>query len=191
MLKIHKNKGAVLDFGENVVIIYSRKETRVSMDDKEQYTALLLRHRKLVWKLCSRYAKGDYDLCADLVQEVSIALWERYGLLRPKSPFFVERRWVELNTRSVLGHRHRRSVIATVPITPEMAERIAVEQDKGEELIDELAAALSDKEREILQLRRDGYSADEIADRMRMSRPAVYQSIYRIVGKLKQAYDER
>lgn len=161
------------------------------MDDREQYTAFLLRHRKLVWKLCSRYAKGDYDLCADWVQEVAIALWERYGQLRPKSPYWVERKWVELNTRSVLGHRHRRQGMVTVPITPEMAELIAAEQDKGNELIEELAAALPDKEREILQLRRDGYSADEIADRMGMTRPAVYQCIYRIVGKLKQAYDER
>ena len=161
------------------------------MDDKEQYTALLLRHRKLVWKLCSRYAKSDCDLCADLVQEVSIALWERYGQLRPGSSFFVERRWVNLNTRSVLGHLHRRGKVVTVPISREMAERIAAEQDTGGELVEELATALSDKERAILQLRRDGYTADEIADRMGMTRPAVYQSVYRMVNKLKQTYYER
>lgn len=65
------------------------------MTDGEKYTKLLLRHRKLVWRLCRRYARGDYDRCADLVQEVAVALWEYYGRLRVGTTVGEERILVE------------------------------------------------------------------------------------------------
>ncbi len=49
------------------------------MDRYESYTALLSRHRHLVWTLCWARAQGDVERCRDLVQEVSLSLWEHYG----------------------------------------------------------------------------------------------------------------
>ena len=40
------------------------------MTEESKYTSLLRHHRKLVWRLCLRYARYDSDRCADMVQEV-------------------------------------------------------------------------------------------------------------------------
>ena len=53
------------------------------MDRHESYTALLVRHRQLVWALCWARAHGDRERCRDLVQDVSLSLWEHFGKLRP------------------------------------------------------------------------------------------------------------
>ena len=51
------------------------------MKSQHSYTDLLYRHRSLVWTLCWARAHGDYEYCRDLVQEVSLSLWEHYGSL--------------------------------------------------------------------------------------------------------------
>ncbi|MBR4739425.1 MAG: sigma-70 family RNA polymerase sigma factor, partial [Bacteroidales bacterium] len=55
------------------------------MNSQKAYTELLRRHRTLVWTLCWARARGDYECCRDLVQEVSLSLWEHYGRLRPNA----------------------------------------------------------------------------------------------------------
>lgn len=160
------------------------------MTDGEQYTTLLLRHRKLIWRLCRRYAKHDPDRCADLVQEVSIVLWEHYGRLQPGAGQLAEARWVVTYTRQALRNLHRGKGRQGMPVAV-WSDSQAGDDPSGRDLVSELTDVLPDEERRLLQMRLDGYSANEISRRMGLSRDAVYQRISRIIKKLKQIYNEQ
>ena len=78
------------------------------MDRNSAYYELLERYRPMVWRLCWRHARGDWDRCNDLVQEVSIALWEHFGQLRPNATTQEQRAWVRWQARSVLDLQRRK-----------------------------------------------------------------------------------
>ena len=61
----------------------------------------------MVWRLCWVRARGDYERCRDLVQEVSIALWLHLDKLRPGVSLQEEKAWVRWQTRTTLDHLHR------------------------------------------------------------------------------------
>ena len=161
------------------------------MHDGEQYTTLLLRHKETIWKLCRKYAKHDADRCADLVQEVSIALWEHFARLQPDASPLEEKNWVMSNTRLVLRNIHRTKQLEFLPIDKSMEENIADNRDSSREQLKELFDELSDEERWIMQRRYEGYNAKEIGTMMNLSSNAVYQRIIRIIDKLQQISHER
>lgn len=152
------------------------------MNNHEAYTEMLSRHRQLVWSLCWTRARGEVERCRDLVQDVSLSLWEHYGKLRPGANAFEERAWVAWHTRSVLDHLHRRPTPTLVPLTEEVPDR---QNDDGE-IIDELLEHLNDTDRRMVQLRLEGYTADEIAGQIGLSRDAVYQRLHRIIERLRK-----
>ncbi len=152
------------------------------MDNQQSYTALLRRHRSLVWKLCWARAHGDYERCRDLVQEVSLSLWEHYGRLRPNASALQERAWILWHTRTVLDHLHRSPSPTLVPLPHNMVAEV----DDSRERIDDLMASLSDSDRQLVHLRLEGYEAVEIAQQMNISRDAVYQRLHRIVERLQK-----
>ena len=71
-------------------------------------------------------------------------------------------------------------------LSREMADSMADERDKENDLLETLIDNLTEEERSLLQLRLDGYNAEEIAQRVGLTRDAVYQRLHRIVNKLKQ-----
>lgn len=152
------------------------------MDRHESYTALLVRHRQLVWALCWARAHGDRERCRDLVQEVSLSLWEHFGKLRPGASPFEERAWVAWHTRTVLDHLHRRPSPTLVPLPPDMA----AEPDDHDERLNEVLASLDGDESRLLRLRLEGYEAAEIGDTLGISRDAVYQRLHRIIERLRK-----
>ncbi len=153
------------------------------MNNRHQsYTELLRRHRSLVWRLCWARARGDFERCRDLVQEVSLSLWEHYGRLRPGSGPLQERAWVFWHTRTVLDHLHRRPSPTLVALPAEMP----ADEDDSREHLDDLLASLGDEDRRLVQLRLEGYDASEIAQQLRISRDAVYQRLHRIIERLQK-----
>ncbi len=156
------------------------------MDNKQTYTALLRRNRSLVWALCWSRARGDYERCRDLVQEVSLSLWEHYGRLRPNAGPLQERAWVLWHTRSVLDHLHRRPSPILVPLCDELPAEV----DDSKTLLNELLDSLADTDRQLVQLRLDGFSADEIAAKTGLKRDTVYQRLHRIIERLRKEKDE-
>ena len=160
------------------------------MNNGDHYTDLILRHKKLIWNLCRRYARLDADRCRDLVQEVSVGLWEYYGRSKPPSGLVHEMRWVVRNTNTLLRNMHRARQPEMVYVERWMAESIAAEGDDPRDLVHDLMDALSEDDRQILQMRFDGYIAEEIGDKLGLSREAVYQRINRIIKKLKKISNE-
>lgn len=162
------------------------------MKDSDTYTDLLLRHRKLIWRLCWRYAKRDNDYCNDLLQEVTLALWEHLGRLRPDASSFEEKAWVFWSTRTVLYDIWRRAQRQPALVFDyEMDGLASDEGDDVGELVDELLASLAAEDRLLIQMRLDGYEAAEIGEALGLSPSTVYQRIHRIIQKLKKEANEK
>ncbi len=153
---------------------------------QQAYTELLRRHRHLVWALCWTRARGDRERCRDLVQDVSLSLWEHYGKLRIGASPFEERAWVVWHTRTVLDHLHRRPSPILVPLCDELPAEV----DDSKTLLNELLDSLADTDRQLVQLRLDGFSADEIAAKTGLKRDTVYQRLHRIIERLRKEKDE-
>ncbi len=151
------------------------------------YTVLLMRHRRMLWRMCLKRASGDHDRCQDMLQEVSIALWENFDKLRPDASPRQERAWVCWQARSVFYQIERRHTLATEPIAKELADSLADDESQHrKELVEELLSALSSDDRHIVQFWLEGYSGDEIGDKMGISRDNVYQRMRRIILKLRR-----
>ena len=158
------------------------------MDRQGRYTELLKRHLPMVWRLCWVRARGNYERCRDLVQEVSIALWLHLDQLRTDVSPQEERAWVRWLTRTTLDHLHRHQRPPMLALTDIMAETISDDDNKAvAEDIEELMAVLSPEERQLLRLHIEGYHADEIAELMGLRRDTVYQRMHRALSKARKA----
>ena len=158
------------------------------MDRQSRYTELLKRHLPMVWRKCWVRARGNYERCRDLVQEVSIALWLHLDQLRTDVSPKEEKAWVWWMTRTTLDHLHRSQRPPMVALTEVMAETIPdADNSAVEEDIEELMAALSPEEQQLMRLHIEGYRADEIAETLGLRRDTVYQRMHRALGKARKA----
>lgn len=157
------------------------------MDRHSTYTALLLRHRTKVWRMCWLRARGNWDRCCDLLQDVSIALWLNIDKLNTNATPGEESAWVRWQVRSVFEHIGRRKQLPTEPITATLADSLAAEDERRfKEDIEEVMSVLTPDEQRMLSMQLEGYHADEIADIMGLNRDAVYQRLHRAMSKAKR-----
>lgn len=156
-------------------------------DERQRYDdfdRLMLRHKALIRRLCWWHASGDTALCADLVQDVLLALWRYRGTLREGASEAEEYVWVRLHTRSVLQHYRRRQKPVLVPIEESMA--VAEQPEPYSDTIAELAVGLTDYEHRALGMMLDGYSVSDMAKILKIKTASVSQLRYRIVDKMRQ-----
>lgn len=155
-------------------------------DRNAAYTSLLMRHSKMLWRLCRRRAGDDRDRCRDLMQEVSIALWEHLDKLHPNADTAQERAWVRWQARSVFYQIDRKKSLLTLPISE--ADTLIADEEAAQRrnLLEELLQSLNADEQQIMQLILAGYHGDEIGRMLGLSRDAVYQRTRRIIQKLKR-----
>lgn len=157
------------------------------MNRNEAYTELLLRHKNMIWRMCWVRSGGNRELCRDLVQEVSIALWLHFKDLIPEASRGEERAWVYWVTRTAINHQLRKPSIETMLLTPDQADCLsdgASMRDKED--IDDLLASLSPDEQRMMRLRMEGYKTEEIASILELNRDTVYQRMHRAVVKVRQ-----
>ena len=154
----------------------------------DAYCALMQRHRETVWRVCWRFAHGDRERCKDMVQEVWVVLWLKFDQLRPNANALQQRAWVWRVARSVLVDLYRRRNEEAVRLTEVLEENVADSHPDYAEEIDDLLARLGPDERRLMQMRLEGYDANEIADAFGIERNAVYQRVNRIINKLRKQY---
>jgi RNA polymerase sigma factor (sigma-70 family) len=160
----------------------------MEMDRQRAYTELLERYRPLVWRMCWFSARGNWDRCNDLVQEVSIALWLHFDALRPDATPGEKRAWIYWQSRSILDLQRRLQKPPMQPLTTLLEKTVAAEDTRHtQEEIEELMAALSPEEQRLVGLYLEGYQTKEIADLMNLSHDTVYQRMHRAVGKARKA----
>ena len=154
----------------------------------EFFKGLIVRHRSTVWRLCLRHAKGNAYAAEDLVQEVWMALWQYLDTLREGSTPGQERRWVELRTRALLHRlslRERQRPGATGNL-PEPA--VEPEAFAGERMA-HLLEVLGPDERQLVQMRLDGYSYAEIGAAVGKASLTVRVQMSRIMYRLRAMAD--
>lgn len=156
------------------------------MDRNKAYTDLLMRHRNMLWGLCWQRSGGDRDRCCDLLQEVSIALWENFDKLRPESTPEQERAWVCWQARSVFYQIGRRQELSTEPLSENFSDSFTEEDtQQRKELLEELLSSLDPDEQRMLRLYLEGYRGDEIGKEMGISRDNFYQRMHRAIEKMR------
>ena len=149
------------------------------METEEQFVRLMERHNGTVRRLCVLYSDGDEQLCRDLMQEAVACMWTNYrrreGLLWEAA----QGAWVYWQTMHGINHTLRgRRHHGGVALAETVESMEAVEQPSDGSLVDELADGLSGRERQLLELLRQGYSNEEIASRMDVS-PSTLKRIRR------------
>ena len=157
-----------------------------------EYERFMVSHRQTVWQICFRFAKGDQDRCRDLVQEVYLTLWLKFDQLRDDASERGRMAWLRRVARNVLIDLHRKekdAVFYDISNLPDIPEN--PHQDVLSETIEEMTELLSDSERQLVQMRLDGYNASEIASALNIKSDAVYQRFCRIIKKLKAIYGEQ
>ena len=156
------------------------------MDRNKAYTDLLLRYRNMLWGLCWQRSGGDRDRCCDLLQEVSIALWENFGKLRPNSTPEQEQAWVRWQAHSVFYKMGRRQELSTEPLPDNLSATLADEDSQQrKELLEELLSSLDPDDQRMMRLYLKGYRGDEIGREMGISRDNFYQRMRRIIQKMR------
>lgn len=147
---------------------------------------LLTRHHGLIRLLCWRSAHGNEAQCEDLVQDCYLALWQRIGALRPNVSRFEEAAWVAWNCRDILSHYNRRPAIETETIDPVLADTLAApEAHPNDELIEELAVCLNERERQAVKLMLRDLTDLEIAEHLGMRVDSFQRMRLRMIEKMK------
>ena len=156
------------------------------MDRNKAYTDLLMRHRNMLWGLCWQRAGGNRDRCCDLLQEVSIALWENFDKLRPESSPEQEQAWVRWQARSVFYQIGRRQELSTEPLSENLTDSFTEEDaQQRKELLEDLLSSLDPDEQRMMRLYLEGYRGDEIGKEMGISRDNFYQRMHRAIQKMR------
>ena len=156
----------------------------VCMNEHETFNKLLHSYSTLIWSMCKSASHNDYERCRDLFQDVSVRLWLHIGELRQDAKPHEEKAWVEWQTRHVLSHsRKPRELEYELPELPDDEEAAEAERRA---LVADLMAQLQEEDRKLLQMRLEGYSAEEIAQATGLKRDAVYQRLHRIVARMRK-----
>jgi RNA polymerase sigma-70 factor (ECF subfamily) len=155
-----------------------------------EFNALILRHKAMIWHICSDYNLGKVWKTEDCVQEVLVSLWRSFGAFEGRSS---EKTWVwrvATNTMLMLRRKDVRS-----PQT-ESIETVSVDDKDNEpsnesyQQLQQLIDALPEENGTIIRAFLDGFSYKEIADMTGSSVGAVAMRIARTKQKLKQMYEK-
>ena len=155
----------------------------------ENFNALVLRHKAMIWHICSDYTVGKAWKTEDCIQEVLISLWRSFGSFEGRSS---EKTWVwrvATNTMLMLKRKEDRRP-PTEPI-----EAVGVDEKDDEtgnekyKQLQQLINALPEESSTVIRAFLDGFSYKEIAEMTGSSVGAVAMRIARLKRKLRLMYE--
>lgn len=154
------------------------------------FNALVLRHKAMIWHICSNYSIGSAWNTEDCIQEVMINLWQSFGTFEKRSS---EKTWVwrvATNTMLMLRRKDIRSP-QTEPIETADVEDEADGWSNDSFLqLQQLINALPEESSMIIRAYLDGFSYKEIAEMTGSSVGAVAMRIARTKRRLKTMYEK-
>jgi RNA polymerase sigma factor (sigma-70 family) len=135
---------------------------------------------------------GEPDLAADLAQEAFVRLYQRGSMPDRPLPWLVT---VALNlfrnTRSTEARRARLLAGAQVEMTAAEPARFPDRVAETESIrVRDALNALTERERELLLLRAEGYSYRELAAALRLHEPSIGTLLARAKQAFREAYGE-
>jgi RNA polymerase sigma-70 factor (ECF subfamily) len=154
-----------------------------------EFNALILRHKAMIWHICSDYRLGSVWNIEDRVQEVIMNLWRSFKSFEGRSS---EKTWVwrvATNTMLMLQRKDVRSP-QTEPIETENAEKKDEETGNDNyQQLQQLIEGLPEESGVIIRAFLDGFSYKEIAEITHSSVGAVAMRIARLKRKLRIMYE--
>lgn len=154
-----------------------------------EFNALILRHKAMIWHICSDYKLGNAWNTEDCVQEVIVNLWRSFNGFEGRSS---EKTWVwrvATNTMLMLRRKDVRSP-QTESIEMESAENKSEEPGNDSfQQLQQLIEALPEESGIIIRAFLDGFSYKEIAEMTNSSVGAVAMRIARLKRKLRIMYE--
>lgn len=154
-----------------------------------EFNALVLRHKTMLWHICSDYSLGRAWNIEDCMQEVLISLWRSFGAFEGRSS---EKTWVwrvATNTMLMLRRKDVRSPQTESIETASVSEKGDEPSDESYQQLQQLIDTLPEESGTIIRAFLDGFSYKEIADMTDSSVGAVAMRIARTKRKLKQMYE--
>ena len=152
------------------------------------FNALVLRHKAMIWHICSDYNIGKAWDTEDCVQEVLISLWRSFGTFEGRSS---EKTWVwrvATNTMLMLRRKDVRSPQTESIEAVGVGDKVDEPNDESYQQLQQLIDTLPEDSGTIIRAFLDGFSYKEIADMTGSSVGAVAMRIARTKLKLKQMY---
>lgn len=154
-----------------------------------EFQALVLRHKAMIWHVCSSYSIGSAWNTEDCMQEVMINLWRSFGTFEKRSS---ERTWVwriATNTMLMLRRKDVRSP-QTEPIeSVDVEDKIEGASDEHYQQLQQLINTLPEENNIVVRAFLDGFSYKEIAEMTGSTVGAVAMRIARTKRKLKALYE--
>ena len=154
-----------------------------------EFNALILRHKAMIWHICSDYRLGSAWNTEDCVQEVIMNLWRSFKSFEGRSS---EKTWVwrvATNTMLMLRRKDVRSP-QTEPIETENEDTKDDEPSNDSyQQLQQLIEALPEESSVVIRAFLDGFSYKEIAEITHSSVGAVAMRIARLKRKLRIMYE--
>ena len=154
------------------------------------FNALVLRHKAMLWHICSDYSIGKAWKTEDCMQEVLISLWRSFGNFEGRS---TEKTWVwrvATNTMLMLRRKDVRSPQTESIEMVRVDDKVDEPSNDSYQQLQQLIDTLPEENGTIIRAFLDGFSYKEIADMTGSSVGAVAMRIARTKRKLKQMYEK-
>ena len=151
----------------------------------DPFDALLHRYRGLLFTLCSRFRHRGVEI-DDLIQEASVALWRNHERLTamPWGPQQAALVW-KIARNAVIDTLRRIEETEALPEGYDSA-------DDDRTLLHELherIALLTEPDRSIVRMQLEGYSYEEIGERLGLSEKNVSVRLVRIKEKIRKEWN--
>ena len=161
-----------------------------NVKDVASFNALVLRHKAMIWHVCSDYNLGKAWNTEDCMQEVMANLWRSFDQFEGRSS---EKTWVwrvATNTMLMLKRKEVRSPQTESIETEDVDKKDDEPSNDNYQQLQQLIDALPEDSGTVIRAFLDGFSYKEIADMTNSSVGAVAMRIARTKRRLKQMYDK-
>lgn len=159
---------------------------------KDRFESLEKRHRNFIRKLCWFYVHGDEDYFRQLLQEAYVVIYDRLPQLHADASWLQERRWVFWRCREAHTLFNRTWASRCLPLGGAMADSLGndTSDEQHSETVDDLSVCLSERQKRLLDLYREGKSEEEIAAELHIKPASVRKAFRRMAEKMKE-YNEQ
>ena len=154
------------------------------------FNALVLRHKTMIWHICSDYGLGKAWNVEDCIQEVMVNLWRDFDKFEGRSS---EKTWVwrvATNTMLMLKRKEVRSPQTDSIDTEGVEKKDNEPSNENYQQLQQLIETLPEDSGTVIRAFLDGFSYKEIADMTGSSVGAVAMRIARTKRKLKRMYEK-
>ena len=154
-----------------------------------EFNALVLRHKTMIWHICSDYRLGSAWNTEDCVQEVIMNLWRSFNSFEGRSS---EKTWVwrvATNTMLMLRRKDVKSPQTESIETESIDKKDDETSNESYQQLQQLIEALPEESGVVIRAFLDGFSYKEIAEMTNSSVGAVAMRIARLKRKLRKMYE--